>query len=98
MARIEEALEQIARDNDLTTVAVSVSIHSDDDGNERKHYSATVHWRGFARSGIACQMAHEQNVREALFKAVSQAKADRTPDVTLPGAGEIITLNMAEAA
>lgn len=74
-AALEQALDKIAADNNLTVISVGRMPVGD-----TVYWTATVHWEGFARSGNACAGANnERSLRHALADAITAAQADRTP-------------------
>lgn len=77
---LEEYLDKVAADNDLTTVAVGRMLVG-----ERIVRTATVHYTGHAADGIACDSGtSDTSVREALHKAIEKAQANRAPLAVMP--------------
>ena len=71
---LEHALDQIARDNALTSVTVGRMPVGD-----RLVHTCTVHWDGFAR-GVACASGHSKtSIREAVEAALKAAAEERVP-------------------
>lgn len=72
---LEAALDKIAADNDLTSVAVGrMKV------GECIVRTAIVHYDGFARDGIGCDSGQSDTSNiEALTRALAKAVANRTP-------------------
>lgn len=74
-AALEQALDKIAADNNLTSISVGRMPVGG-----ATFWTATVHWDGFARSGNACASDHtETSLLDALANAIAAANSDRLP-------------------
>lgn len=92
MQSLEDALDKIAADNDLTSVAVGRMPV----GN-RVVRKAIVHYDGYARDGIGCSSGYSDvSIQLALMEALSKAAANRTP--TIVGCDKLPDVALAEAA
>ena len=79
-ATFEDYLDQIAEDNDLTSIALGRMPVGD-----RILRTATVHYTGHALDGIRCSSGHsDTSVREALHRAIEAAQANRAPVAVMP--------------
>lgn len=75
---LEDHLAKIAKDNDLTTIAVGWMPVED-----RIVWTASVHWSGFSVRGIPCESGtSEKSIAEAVKDALNKTYIDRNPHVT----------------
>jgi hypothetical protein len=89
---LEDALDKIAADNDLTNIAVGrMPVGT------RIVRTATVHYSGHARDGIGCSSGHSDvSIQLALMDALSKAAANRAPEIV--GCDKLPDVALAEAA
>ena len=76
-ATIEMAFAKIMQEHACTHVQLSYSASHLDGLN----WTLTLHWDGFARSGIPCVYGFGDTPAAALTKAVANMRADREPYV-----------------
>lgn len=74
---LENAIRELGKRHGFH--AISFGFNTDCD--EEYQWTANVHWKGFARSGNACEHGFGSTIASALESAIERATSDRTPAV-----------------
>ena len=73
-ATIETAFALVIQENDCSEINLGYGA------SRTSHpWTVTLHWHGFARSGIPCIFGFGDTPAEALAKAIANMRADREP-------------------
>jgi hypothetical protein len=75
-APIDQAFPKIAIQHDCCNVELSYNVEV-----PNSLWTVTLHWKGFARSGIPCIFGFGDTPAAALTKALANMRADREPYV-----------------